>query len=452
MNIILVGGGKIGATVTGSLAAEGHNISVIDVNPRTVNDMVARYDVMGFCGNGAIYETQLEAGAAKADLLIATTASDELNILCCLVAKNIGVKYTIARVRNPEYSAQSSMFTNDFGVSLTVNPEYDTAMEISRILRFPSVNQVDSFFNGRVELVGIKIRPDSELTGLSLSDISRKYHSKVLICAVQRGGEVYIPDGSFVLQSDDLIHISGRRNDLSAFMKCLGEYKHRIRSVMLIGGGRIAYYLARQLDHCGMSVKLLESNMERCEELSSKLSDTDVVVVHGDGTSQEQLAAQGVSSQDAFVALTGIDEENIVMSMYAYVSKVGKVVTKVNRFPSEMLSTFGLDSVISPRSITATRIIAFVRAMHNSGKSSIRALYRPLNGQIEALEFEASEGGRCLSTPFKSLSLLPDLLVAAIMRKNKIIYPRGDDTIEPGDRVIVVTRQSNLTVLDDILR
>lgn len=452
MNIILVGGGKIGATVTGSLAAEGHDLSVIDVNSQTVNDLAARYDVMGICGNGAIYETQLEAGAAKADLLIATTASDELNILCCLVARKIGVKHTIARVRNPEYSAQSSMFTNDFGVSLTVNPEYDTALEISRILRFPSVNQVDSFFNGRVELVGIKIRPDSPLIGLSLSDISKRYHSRVLICAVQRGGEVHIPDGSFVLKSDDQIHISGKRNDLSAFMKCLGEYKHRIRSVMLIGGGRIAYYLARQLDNCGMAVKLLESNLSRCEELAARLSDTDVVVVQGDGTSQEQLAAQGLSSQDAFVALTGMDEENIVMSMYAQVNSVGKVVTKVNRFPSELLTTFGLESVISPRSITATRIIAYVRAMHSTGKGSIRALYRPLEGQIEALEFEAGESGRYLSTPFKSLSLRSDLLVAAIMRKNKILYPRGDDTIEPGDRVIVVTRQSSLSTLDDILR
>ncbi len=452
MNIILVGGGKIGAAVTGSLAAEGHNISVIDSDTHIVNDLIARYDIMGLCGNGAIAETQLEAGAAKTDLLIATTASDELNLLCCLVAKHLGVKRTIARVRNPEYSAQSSLFTNDFGVSLTVNPEFDTAVEISRILRFPSVNQVDSFFNGRVELVGIKVRSESPLVGLSLSDIGKKYHSNVLICAVQRGIEIFIPGGSFVLQSDDLIHISGKRNDLSAFMKCLGEYKQRIRSVMLIGGGRIAYYLARLLDNCGMSVKLMESDLKRCEELSSHFSDTDIAVVHGDGTSQEELAAQGLSSLDAFVSLTGMDEENIVMSMYASTCEVKKVVTKVNRFPSELLNTFGLDSVISPRSLTATRIVAFARSMHNADKGGIRALYRPLDGKIEALEFEASEGARCLNTPFKALSLRPDLLVAAIMRKNKILHPRGDDVIEAGDRVIVVTRHSNLSVLDDILR
>ena len=450
MEIILVGVGKIGSAVTASLAAEGHNVCVIDIDPKKVNEVAERYDVMGICGNGAIYGTQLEAGAQKADLLIAATASDELNILCCLVAKKIGVMHTIARVRDPEYAAQLDMIT-DFGVSLTVNPDYDAAGEISRVLRFPSVNHVDSFFNGRVELVGVRVKKESEMVGLSLQDISRKYRSKVLLCAVQRGDEVFIPRGSFVLREDDLIHISGQRNDLSSFIKELGQYKQRIRTVLLAGGGRIGYYLSRLLDDSGMAVKLMEKVPAKCESLAASLSDTGITVVCGDGSSQEELSVQGIAVQDAFVALTDNDEQNIVMSMYAQASGAKKVVAKVNRFPSELLNTFGLDSVISSRSVTTDKIVAFVRSLQSAGRGGIRSLSRPLGGKIEAIEFGAAEGDRCLSVPFKELTLLPDLLVAAILRKNKVIHPRGDDTIEAGDRVIVVTKQTTLTRLDDIL-
>ena len=450
MKIILVGADKIGSAVTASLAAEGHDLCVIDTDMKKINEITARYDVMGLCGNGAMYGTLLEAGAAKADLLIAVTASDELNILCALVARKIGVPHTVARVRDPEYTDQLGMIA-DFGVSLTVNPEYDTAVEISRILRFPSVNRVDSFFNGRVELVGIRVKKESELIGLSLMDIRKKYRSNVLLCAVSRGDEVFIPRGSFVLQEDDLIHISGRRNDLSAFMKALGEYKQRVRTALLVGGGRVGYYLAHLLADSGIEVKLIEQDAAKCESLAASLSNTSVTVVCGDGASQEELSAQGIASQDAFVALTESDEQNIVMSIYAQESGAKKVVTKVNRFPSEMLNTFGLDSVISPRSVTATQVIGFVRSLQSAGKGGIRSLSRLLDGKIEALEFAAAEGDKCLGVPFKELTLLPDLLIAAILRKNRIIHPRGDDTIEAGDRVIVVTKQATLTRLDDIL-
>lgn len=452
VNIIIVGAGKIGGTVASSLAGEGHNVAVIDTDQKVVDTISVSHDVIGICGNGAMYQTQLDAGADKAELLIATTATDELNILCCLVARKIGIKNTIARVRNPEYSEQSSMITDDFGISLTVNPEFDTAREISRILRFPSVNSVDSFFNGRVELAGIRVRAESELIGLSLSDISRKYHSKVLVCAVKRNDEAYIPSGSFVIEADDQLYISGKRNDLSAFMKRLGEYKSRIRTVMLVGGGRIAFYLSRQLADSSMTVKLIEKDEERCNELVNTLDREEVTVVLNDGTVQEVLAEQGLPSQDAFVSLTGIDEENIIMSMYAQNIGVDKVITKINRFPSELLGTFGLDSVISPKMLTTTRIIAFVRALQGSGKGAVRTLYRLVDGKAEALEFEATAEDKCINTTFKELSLRPNLLIAAILRKNKIIHPRGDDRIEVGDRVIVVTSQSNLTHLDGILR
>lgn len=452
LNIIIVGAGKIGGTVASSLTNEGHNVAVIDTDQKVVDTISVSHDVIGICGNGAMYQTQLEAGAQKAELLIATTATDELNILCCLVARKIGIKNTIARVRNPEYSEQSSMIIDDFGISLTVNPEFDTAKEISRILRFPSVNSVDSFFGGRVELAGIRVRADSELIGLSLSDIGRKYHSGVLVCAVKRDDEAYIPDGSFVIKADDQLYISGKRNDLSAFMKCLGEYKSRLRTAMLIGGGRIAFYLARQLADASMTVKLIEKDEDRCNELVNTLEREKITVILNDGTVQEVLAEQGLSSQDAFVSLTGIDEENIIMSMYAQNVGVDKVITKINRFPSELLGTFGLDSVISPKMLTATRIIAYVRALQGSGKGAVRTLYRLVDGKVEALEFEATEEDKCINISFKELSLKKNLLIAAIQRKNKIIHPRGDDKIEVGDKVIVVTSQSSLTHLDDILR
>ena len=452
MNIIIVGGGKVGSSVAESLAKEGHSITVIDTSQRVIDDVVTNYDVMGICGNGALYNTQIEAGAQSAELLIATTSMDELNILSCLVAKKIGVKHTIARVRNPEYSAQSNIITGDFGISMTVNPEYDTAAEISRRLRFPSVDAVDSFFSGRVELVGIKVREDSELIGMSLMEINRKYRSNVLICVVRRGDETYIPGGSFVLSANDHIRICGRRNDLSAFMKRLGEYKERIRLVMVAGGGRIGYYLARELSEEGMTVKLIEKSEQRCNELVSALSGKGITVINADVATQESLSEQGLGQQDAFISLTGIDEVNIISSMFAKARGVQKIITKVNRLPGDLLLSLGVDNCISPKDLTATRIIAYVRSFDSFGPSGMNTLTRLLGGEVEALEFSAREKDRCLGTKLRDLPLHKDLLVAAIMRKNKIIYPSGDDTIEAGDRVIVVTLHGRLAHLDDILR
>lgn len=452
MNIIIVGGGKVGSSVTDLLVREGHSITVIDTSQRVIDDMVTSYDVMGICGNGALYNTQVEAGAEGAELLIATTSMDELNILCCLVARKIGVGHTVARVRNPEYSAQSTMITNDFGISMTVNPEYDTAVEISRNLRFASVDTVDSFFRGRVELVGIKVRDDSELIGMSLMEINRKYRINVLICAVARGDETFIPRGSFVLQAGDHIRICGRRNDLSAFMKRLGEYKERVRHVMIAGGGRMGYYLARELDEEGMTVKIIDKSEARCNELVAALPGKNITVINGDVSTQKSLTEQGISSQDAFVSLTGIDEVNIISSMFAKASGVDKIITKVNRLPGDLLARFGVENCISPRETTATRIMTYVRSLSKSDSSGINTLSRLLGGSVEAIEFTAHENDKCVGVPLKKLPLLSDLLIAALMRKNKILYPSGDDRIEEGDRVLVVTREGKLSHLDDILR
>ncbi len=448
MKIIIVGAGKIGLTVAASLSDEGHSITVIDRSREAVDRAVASCDVMGLVGNGAICDTQLEAGADGAELLIATTSSDELNILCCLVARRIGVGYTIARVRNPEYSAQSSMFTDDLGVSMTVNPEYDAATEISQILRFPAANHVDMFARGRVELAELKIPDDSELVGKRLSEI---HGNNVLICAVRRGDEVFIPDGSFKLEAEDVIHVSGKRGDISEFTKLIGRYQNRIRVVMIVGGGKICFYLARQLAEWGIRTKIIEKDPARCNELSAVLDSKYTEVVLGDGTVQAVLNEQGVSNRDAFVALTGIDEENIIISMYARASGSGKVITKINRLQSELLSTFGLDSVISPKTIAATRIIAFARAIQSSGDGAL-TLYRLMDGKVEALEFKADEHNKCIFKCFKDMRLKSDLLVAAIIRKNKVIYPCGSDVIQPSDQVVVVTSHHDIYTLDDILK
>ena len=315
MNIIIVGLGKIGTTMTKQLVAEGHDVTVIDINHDTVVSTVDACDVMGICGNGASREILEEAGAAKAKLIIAATPSDELNILSCLMAKKIGTEHTIARVRNPDYANQNQFLRDELGINMVVNPEFETANEISRIIRFPSAAHLDSFARGKIEIASIRIHSDNPLCGLPIYDLRKKTRAKVLICAIQRDDEVFIPSGDFVIKCDDVISITGSRSELTSFMRQCGVYKHKVNNVMIIGGGRIGYYLAKLLSDTGRSIKLIEQNEEKCYSLCDSLPD--VTVIHGDGTEQEILDEQHIENQDALVALTGIDEENIILSMYA---------------------------------------------------------------------------------------------------------------------------------------
>ena len=449
MYIIIVGLGKLGSTLTKQLSTEGHDIVVVDPDNSVVSSTVDAYDVMGICGNGATYEVLKEAGAAKAKLIIAATGSDELNILCCLFAQHMGTENTIARVRNPDYAGQSQFLRNDLGISMTVNPEYETANEISRIIRFPSAANLDSFAGGRVEIARVRIHSDNPLCDMPIHEMRKKTKAKVIICAVQRNDSVFIPSGDFVLHCDDVISITGTRAELSSFMKQTGVYKQKIKNVMIVGGGRIAYYLAKLLSDTGRNIKLIELNDERCRHMSDMLDD--VTVIHGDGTDQDILEEQCIDGQDALIALTGIDEENIIVSMYAESKGVNKVITKVNRHSYSILNDIGLETVVSPQIVAGNLVTRYVRALHNSaGNSQIQTLYKLVGGKVEAAEFIVPEDAGYLNIPFKELELMPNLLIGCIIRNGKIIFPGGDDVMKANDSVIVVTAGRIIEDLHDI--
>lgn len=449
MHIIIVGLGKLGTTLTKQLTTEGHDIVVVDTSSEKVNRIVDVYDVMGICGTGASCEILEEAGVEKTKLLIAATESDELNILSCLIAKRMGVENTIARVRNPDYANQIQFLRQELGISMIVNPEYETANEISRIIRFPSAANLDSFAGGKIEIAKIRIHSDNPICDLKLYELKKKFKSKVLVCAVQRGDDVFIPSGDFVIQADDSISITGTRSDISVFMRQTGVHKHKVKNVMIIGGGRIAYYLSKLLADTGRSIKLIEQSMDRCYHLNDILNDVNII--QGDGTDQEVLDEQRLENQDAFVALTGIDEENIIVSMYAESKGIPKVITKVNRHSYSILNDIGLETVVSPQIVAGNLVTRYVRALQNSaGNSQIQTLYKLLDGRVEAVEFIVPEGAGYENIPFKELKLLPNLLIGCIIRNGKIIYPNGDNVMKAGDSIIVVTAGRILEDLHDI--
>lgn len=449
MRIVIIGCGKIGMTLVESLSKEDHDITVIDSSARVVDNAVNTYDVIGVRGNGANYGIQIEAGVNRADLLVATTSSDEINMLCCLVAKKAGAKNTIARIRDPEYSQQFVFMLDEMGLDMVVNPEYEAAKEISRILRFPSAIKTETFSKGRVDLAELIITPENLLNEKKLSELIRSFHIKIIVCAIQRDGEVIIPAGDFILKAGDRIHFTASHHELASFFKAIGAYQHKLRNVIIIGGGRIAVYLAQNL--LDMSVKIIEMDDERCLELSELLPN--VKVIAGDGTDQSVLMEENIKNADACVAITGIDEENIIISLYAKNNHVNKVITKVNRSSLlNMLGDIGLDSIISPKQITSTRILRYVRAMQNSRGSSVQTLYRLVNNRVEALEFYVSDNRTVTGIKLRDLKLKPNLLIATIIRQNKIIFPDGNESIENGDNVIVVTVNERLRDLNDILK
>lgn len=451
MNIVIVGDGKVGAALTEHLSTEGHDVVVIDKDPKVVEEMVNQYDVMGLCGNGASYSVQMEAGVDKARLLIAATSSDELNILCCLVAKKIGAHHTVARVRNPEYAKQLHFFKEELGLSLVVNPEFAAANEIARVLRFPTALNMESFAGDRVDLAEIEIKADNPLAGMCVYEIVGRFKARVLICAVQRGENVYIPNGNFGLQAGDRIHITSKRSDMIAFMKELGIYRHRTKNVLISGGGKMGYYLARQLSETGHKVKVIEIEEQRAEILADLLPHATVIC--GDGSDRNLLLEQGLDNQDAFVSLTTIDEENIITTMYASSIGVGKTVAKVNRVSYDILQSIGIETAVSSKTIAANQILGYVRALENSGASSVQTLYKLVNDRVEALEFRIeTEAAFYIGRTLKELQLKDDVIIGCILRKGKIIYPCGDDTIENGDNVIVITARSGFKNFEEIFR
>ncbi len=451
MHIVIVGGGKVGNTLVEQLSKEGHDIVLIDTNSKVVNKNINTFDCIGFVGNGATYDIQVEAGVEETDLLIAATSSDEINILCCMVAKKIGAKRTIARVRSTDYVRQLGFLRDQLGINMLVNPELESAIEITRMLSFPAAIKVDTFAKGKVDLVEVKIREGGPMDGLSLKEISTRFKMKVLVCAIQRGERVIIPDGNDILMAGDKVHFTASHSVLTQFLKDSGHYTSKVRNVMIIGGGRIANYLARMLREIHIDVKIIEIDEKVCHQLSNDLPKA--TIIHGDGTDQELLHEEGILTTDALVVLTGIDEENIILSIYANSKKVDKIITKVNRSTfMDILSTVGVDSIISPKMISANQIVQYVRAMNNSqGSNSVMTLYKLVNDQVEALEFVVSQKTHYTSTPMKKIKFKDNILIGCIIRGNKTIFPTGDDTIEVNDRVIVISTTKFLNDLDEIV-
>ncbi|MCL2518361.1 MAG: Trk system potassium transporter TrkA [Oscillospiraceae bacterium] len=449
MLVLIVGIGKVGDILTEYISKEGHNIVIIDIDPKILETTINKYDVLGILGSGTSHNILVEAGARKADLLIAVTTSDEMNILCCLMAKCLGTKNIIARVRDPVYSQQRSFMSDELGLNMTINPEYEAAYEMSRILRFPSAIKTDIFAKGRVELAEIKLGEDNPLNGHMLSELSAILKARILICAVQRGNEVIIPSGNFKIESGDYLYITASHQELSNFFKSVGIYRERVRTVMIIGGSNIAYYLAELLDGLGMNVKLVEKEEQRCLELSDLLPNTKII--YGDGADRALLLEEGIENVDACVLLTSIDEENIILSMYAKKLGVRKVITKIDRTSfTDLLGSLDLESIISPKTVTSNNILRYIRAMNDTMGGSVQTLYKLVDGKIEALEFLVKNDKLITGIPLRDLKLKSNLLVACLIRGNKIIYPRGGDTIEPGDGLIIVTNHI-IKDIDDIL-
>lgn len=450
MKIVIIGAGKIGITLTEELAAEGHQITVVDTDGDTLDSLGNALDIMTVQGNGISKETQVEAGVPDADLAIAVMSTDEQNLLSCLMAKKLGVGNTIARVRNPEYAAGLELLKDDLGLSMALNPELASASEIARLLRAPSAMKIDTFAKGRVELFKVRLPENSPLAGMPLSELGKAYIG-ILICVVERGAhDVFIPDGNFVLQKGDRISFVARPKVAAKFFHKLGIPSSPVKQVLLLGGGRISYYLARQLIEFGANVTIIESNRDVCRALADQLPDADII--HGDATDERLLAQEGISHMDAVASLTGIDEENVLMSLYAGSVSDAKIITKINRTAfSHIVQSMDLGSVFHPRNIAANVIVRYVRAMQNSLGSNVETLYRLVEGKAEALEFRVTEKSAVCGKPLMELPLIPHLLICAINRDGRIFTPGGRDTIEPGDTVIVVTGTMGLNDLDDIL-
>ncbi len=449
MNIVIIGIGKVGITLTEQLSKEDHNIVIVDKSKSVIEKAVNDYDVMGVVGNGASSDIQKEAKIDTADLLIACTSSDELNILSCMVAKKLGVTDTIARVRNPEYF--KLFMSRELGLNLMVNPEYEGAMEIFRVLRSPGAIMIESFAEGKVDLVELKLTQGNPAVNLSVSQFVEKFNINLLICALQRGEDVIIPKGNTILREDDQIYITASSQDICNILRKAGFRKNPLKNVMIIGGGRISFYLTKELEKIGAKVKIVEKDEAKCLDLITQLDKVEVIA--GDGSDQQVLIEEGLKSADAIVILTGSDEKNIMISIFAKNAGAQTIITKVNKLSYySMLRASGVDSIISPRLITANQIIRYVRAKQNSKGSAVLNLYKIVNDKAEALEFIVTEKFEGISKPLKELKLKENLLIANILRGSEFITPHGGQTIEKGDKVIVVTTQGYLKDLNDILK
>ena len=450
MNLVIVGAGKVGETLVENLVKENHDIVVIDVNAQTVQNVVNRYDVKGFVGSGLERQTLMNAGVERADFFIANSSRDEVNILSCVLARKLGAKRTIARVRDPEYFKEMDNMSEDLGIDFAFNPELNTAIEIAQVLKFPSAKNVENFARGRARMVEFDIMENNPVIGKTLKEISKEFGGKILFGIVTREDKVYIPHGDFVLQKGDVVNIIASETELISFCKKIKIFKPRAKSVFIIGGGKIAYYLAKELIASGVDVKIVESDKQRAEELSGEL--LSATVIHGDGTDQELLDEESIKNVDACITLTGTDEENVIVSLYAKQKGVDKIITKVDRSSVlNMVKILGLDTVVTPRNVIANHIVRFVRAQQVEGGDGINTFYR-IREQAEAIEFTVSEHFSAKNRALKELSMKENVLIGGIVRDGEFILPSGDSKIKVGDKVIVVVSGKQISELSEIFR
>ena len=441
MKIIVVGDGKVGLTLTEQLSKEEHDIVVIDKNPTVLQNSQETFDVMVVPGNGASRQVLLEAGAQDADLVIAATSADEINLLCCLTAKKLGCTHTIARVRNPEYAGQLVFLKDELGLSMVINPEATAAREMFQILQFPSFLNRDRFAKGRVEIVELKVEKGCTIIGKYLHELHENAKVKVLVCAVERGEQVYIPSGNFKIEEGDKIHVTAETRDLTKLIHYLGIPLPKMRDVVIVGGSRLGYYLANMLIQSGVKVKIIEIDYERCLQLSELLPRA--LIINGDGCQQKLLNEEVYGKADAVISLLNIDEVNLVISMYAKKLGVPKVIAKIDRIEyMNVFKSFTEESFISTKNLICNDVLRYVRAVGNSGEGSMLTLYRLIGNQVEAIEFLAGKDTHFLGVPFSKVPMRPNLLIASIRRDDRTIFPTGSDCIQLGDRVLIVTTES----------
>ncbi len=449
MNIIIIGCGKVGRTLAEQLDTEKHNIVVVDTRESVISRVTDALDVMGIEGDGASLKTLQEAGVAEADMVMAITNADELNLYICLMAKKYGAKHTVARIRKPVYYEDVQKIKDELGLSLMVNPEKIAAMEMSRLIRFPSAIEVDSFARGNVEIYTFKVTGENPMCGAVIKDLSGLFKGVVRICTVERDGESYIPGGDFIIRPNDKVSIICAPSNASKLFKKIKSNSMKAKNVMIIGGSRTTYYLADLLLNSGISVKIIEKDQNRCTELSGLLEDA--IIIRGDGMNQELLRSEGLLTMDAVVTLTNFDEENIMLSLYARQVTNAKCITKIDRIVFDnLVDTLPLDSVIKPRELTAEYLVRYVRAVGNSLGSNVETLYKLNDGRVEALEFKVRGDEDFLSKELSKLNFRDNLQIGSINRHGKIIIPKGSDTMEKGDTVVVVTTYKGLNDLSDI--
>ena len=451
MKIIIVGCGRVGYSLAGKLNADGNDVTVVDLAAEKIADVTAQFDVMGVVGNGATLSVLQEADIQSADLFIAVTNSDELNLLCCMIARKEGNCGTIARIKNPDYSAEIDYLKKQLGLTMVINPEYEAAKEIARVLRFPSAMRIEPFGKGKVELISFRLAAGNPLIGQSVREVMSKLRANVQLATIERGDEAYIVNGDTVFAEKDVLSFVSSHKDASDFLHKIHQKGGTVKEALVVGGGIITHYLCELLERSGINLKVVEKKYELCEELASEW--TRLTVINGNPGDHAFLKEQGIEKVDAFVALSGLDEENILLSLFAKEWGVKKLVTKINRIDYDgVLAKLDLDSVVCPKNITANVILRYVRSARNAEEGNMESLYNIVQDKVEAAEFTVKEGSKLIGKPLWELPFKPNTLIASIVRDGNVILPRGNDSILAGDSVVVVTKDIALSDLSDVLQ